>query len=132
MRNYSKHNTGAFTLVELLAVILVIGILVGVVIGVGNRVLRRNAEEQTRVTMAIINSALGSYYDDLGFYPGGGGADYKQVNANLYTALWANKFSRERMATLDPDSVNTHDSQKVLVDGFDNILKYHPKGGAGG
>ncbi|MCF7688053.1 MAG: prepilin-type N-terminal cleavage/methylation domain-containing protein [Cephaloticoccus sp.] len=59
----------AFTLIELLTVITIIGILSGIVIGVGRHAAESGKVARAQVEMASISTALESYKRQCGDYP---------------------------------------------------------------
>lgn len=59
----------AFTLIELLTVIAIIGILAGIVIGVGRRASESGREARAKVELSAISTALESYKRQYGDYP---------------------------------------------------------------
>jgi len=144
-RGRTEYARAGFTLVELLAVILIIGILVAIVINVSNRAMRKAAEQRTKTTMRVIMSALEIYREEFGVYPSFKvGNDYRAGNAKLYSLFWgggswgseerhklAKKRARERLRTLPSDAVSDQGGNRYFVDGFQNVLWYHAKGGAG-
>ncbi len=125
------HNRTAFTLVEMLAVILVIGILVAVVVGVAGNVIARASKEQTRENMATIMSAIDAYFEEKGAYPPDTGTDYEKVNANLFAHLNGCEKSKKRLGALSRSAIRVTNTRH-FVDGFSKVLKYHRTGGAGG
>lgn len=64
-----KHKTEAFTLVELLVVILIIGMLAGFVAPRMFKGLGKAKADIARAKMAIIEGALAQFYVDCGRYP---------------------------------------------------------------
>ena len=69
-RNYRrKIRTTGFTLIELMAVMVILGLLAGVVtIGITKQV--QKAKEKTTVTqIAQLEQALSAFHLDCGFYP---------------------------------------------------------------
>ncbi len=64
-----RHPASAFTLIELLTVIAIIGILAGIVIGVGRRASESGREARAKVELAAISTALESYKRQYGDYP---------------------------------------------------------------
>ncbi len=128
------HNPTGFTLVEMLAVILVIGILVAVVVGVAGNVIARASEEQTRKNMATIMSALDTYFEEKGTYPPETGNGYEDVNAKLFAELNRCEKSKKRLGALSRSAIRVVNTQtRYFVDGFGGkVMKYHRTGGAGG
>ena len=64
-----KHKTEAFTLVELLVVILIIGMLAGFVAPKMFKGLGKAKADIAKAKMALIEDALGRFYIDCGRYP---------------------------------------------------------------
>ena len=64
-----RPPASAFTLIELLTVITIIGILAGIVIGVGRRAGESGREARAKVELATISTALESYKRQQGDYP---------------------------------------------------------------
>jgi len=77
--NISKR---AFTLVELLVVMAIIGILVTVTMGIYGSVKRKGAEFRLRTELAAIELALENYKAKEGNYPESASWDYKYPPAN--------------------------------------------------
>ena len=110
-----RRGRGAFTLVEMLAVILVIGIIVAVVVGVAGIAIAKAAGAETRQTMTAVMGAIQAYYDARGAYPGSLGD------------LRACPQSRKRLGGLDKVMKGTR-----FLDGFEQPMRYYSSGGAGG
>ncbi len=68
-RNIGRQPKLAFTLIELLAVITIIGILSGIVIGVGRYASATGKGARAKVELAAISSALEGYKRQYGDYP---------------------------------------------------------------
>ena len=64
-----KHKAEAFTLVELLVVILIIGMLAGFVAPKMFKGLGKAKADIAKAKMALIEDALGRFYIDCGRYP---------------------------------------------------------------
>ncbi|MBE6404603.1 MAG: prepilin-type N-terminal cleavage/methylation domain-containing protein [Lentisphaerae bacterium] len=64
-----KRKITHFTLVEILAVIAIIGILAGATFGIGSYVKNRNREVQTETTIKMIEVVLEQYKNKYGSYP---------------------------------------------------------------
>ena len=86
----------AFTLIELLAVVMVILLLAGIMLGVTSYVQKSVAISTTKAQLASIGAALEMYKADWGYYPPTGparistsGIKESSNNATLYFALSA-------------------------------------------
>ena len=64
-----RRPTGAFTLIELLAVITIIGILAGLTLGAAGAVRRHGAASTAKAEVAALQSACDRYYADHNSYP---------------------------------------------------------------
>ena len=94
----NQNRAGAFTLVELLAVIVVIGILVATMIGVAKYAKLRTGVVLAKMQLATLQSALEMYKNDVGGYPfsssvhfSGTGLAELSNSACLYRALTQSK-----------------------------------------
>lgn len=63
------RGVSAFTLIEMLTVIAVIGLLAGMAVGLAPRVGRANRESRIRAQLNQIATAIESYKADFGHYP---------------------------------------------------------------
>lgn len=59
-----------FTLVELLAVMLIMAVIVSLVVAVGNWVREDAARRKTSTIQAVAMQAVQAFYDEVGYYPG--------------------------------------------------------------
>ncbi len=112
-----RRGRGAFTLVEMLAVILVIGIIVAVVVDVVGTPIATRCGGETRQTMTAVMGAVQAYYDAKRVYPG----------ADLFGDLRACPQSRARLGDLEEVMKG-----RALLDGFEQPMRYYSSGGAGG
>lgn len=64
-----RLGVGAFTLLELLAVIAIIAVLTGIVIGVGRRATETGRVARAKAELAVLSAALESYKRQHGDYP---------------------------------------------------------------
>lgn len=127
--NEPARNRKAFTLIELLAVILVISILVAVVVGVATQVIRKSAEDSTKLYMQIIIKAVSVYHEEYGAYPDLDPAgDDTARGAELYAKLWVTPRCRERLSPLPPEAMLAPGGNRYFVDGYQNTLRYHSRG----
>jgi len=145
MNRRQTHATG-FTLVEMLAVILVIAILVAVVVGVAGIVIRRAAEAETKMTMEVIRTAIDVHYEVNSDFPGevtNFGAPpvgWSQRNweackrgGALYGALMGCEPAKQRLSPLKSDAIKAvYGGNKAFIDGFGKYMDYFKTAGAGG
>lgn len=68
----TKLTRRAFTLVELLVVIGIVGILIGLVTAGAQAARRRGAITKAKTTIAALETAIAMYESDLGVYPATG------------------------------------------------------------
>ena len=87
-----KKSESAFTLVEVLAVMVIIGILVSLTIGLHGHVKERQKESVLKTEMAAIELALEEYKSKHSAYPSSEhwGVDYPSENWNLVSFPAAN------------------------------------------
>lgn len=64
-----KHKAHAFTLIELLIAIVILGMLVVMLIGNFNTTLKRGRDAQRKNDLSQIQKALELYYEDNKMYP---------------------------------------------------------------
>jgi prepilin-type N-terminal cleavage/methylation domain-containing protein len=81
-----RRPTAAFTLVELLAVITVIGILAGLTLGAAGAVRRHGAASTAKAEVAALQAACDRYFADNNLYPSNTSAAPSAVNPTTYTA----------------------------------------------
>ena len=122
----------AFTLIELLAVMLVIALLAGIMIGVAGYVQKTMAVSVTKGQIAAMKMALESYKADFGYYPPTtpihfsnlGGAESTN-NAILYRALcgqgklYLAKFPSSQMRVNDSTGLTN------IFDVFGTLFNYY-------
>ena len=132
-----RYPARAFTLIELLTVIAIIGILASIVIGVGRRAGESGRESRAKVELAAISTALESYKRQYGDYPRTnqtaallkalvGEADAKGGNVNGRVLLDLELFQ------FDGEGDPTTDHTLSLVDPweFPYVYAYKPSGSA--
>jgi general secretion pathway protein G len=66
---HSRRPTAAFTLIELLAVITIIGILAGLTLGAAGAVRRHGASSTAKAEVAALQAACDRYFADNNTYP---------------------------------------------------------------
>lgn len=67
----SRLNKSGFTLVELLAVTLIMALLAGIVVGLSGYASRRASESQVKAELQLLRNALEEYRLNRGSYPPG-------------------------------------------------------------
>jgi len=126
----------AFTLVEVMVVIMILAILLALVVGVGKTVMREVGRTKTKQIQDIVVAAINAYYDAQGTYPlefsvavpgrplivdpnfygtGIGPTDgmhsgnlaARLRNAYLYSQLMGEPASAKKMQSLPPEAAYT-------------------------
>jgi prepilin-type N-terminal cleavage/methylation domain-containing protein len=86
----SRHSLTAFTLIELLTVVIIMSILVSLGVPVYNRTIERSRDKEAQSGLLLIQGAQMIYFAENGeFYPLGGGNDgnIATINSNLHLNL---------------------------------------------
>lgn len=131
----------AFTLLELLAVIMIIAILAGIVIGVGRRAAESGKTARARAELAALGAALEAYKRAYGDYPrilsdsaatdtGSGQALYAALNGQRGPQLASADFAvrqrvlleKSRFALASPAAGD--DAVNAVVDPWGNPYRY--------
>ena len=89
----------AFTLVELLAVITIIGILAGLTLGAAGAVRRHGATSTAKAEVAALQAACERYYADNNAYPIGSADPTKTNTPAGGTALFTNLLGSAALTT---------------------------------
>jgi prepilin-type N-terminal cleavage/methylation domain-containing protein len=150
MQQHSSAKPKAFTLVEMLVVVFVIGILVTIVVGVSKVVISRAAKDQTIVSMKVILGAVEAYHEVKGYYPGeppdpddpsfppvpSVGWIQRDWQAyvrgrNLYQQLDETPLAQAKLRGLGKDAILSIYNSWVFVDGFGKYMEYYRDLGAG-
>ena len=82
----TERSRAAFTLIELLAVITVIGILAGLTLGAAGAVRRHGATSTAKAEVAALQAACERYFADNNLYPSNTNTTPSVVNPTNYTA----------------------------------------------
>lgn len=88
MKTPSRRHLAAFTLIELMAVIVIIVILAGLVVGGMGFVTDRQAKEKAKTQIKLLEKALEDYKLDNGTYPIATNAEGKTSTNILFQRLY--------------------------------------------
>ena len=93
----TERSRAAFTLIELLAVITIIGILAGLTLGAAGAVRRHGANSTAKAEVAALQAACDRYFADYNLYPSNSSinpsssfnpGNYKTAGQALFTNLF--------------------------------------------
>ena len=127
-----SQRTKSFTLVELLAVMLVIVVLAGISIGVASYTQKKMQTQIARTQLALIGVALENYKADWGFYPATTPVRISTTysaestnNAYLYSALFAH--GKKYLSGFPPSQIRTNQATGLtnIVDVFGIPFNYY-------
>ena len=121
-RKLTSQSSG-FTLVELLAVMLILAILMTLVIGASKLIFTDVYVDETKAHMKIIMAAITQYRDAMGTYP--------NSQANLVGNLSSVPKSRLLIGKLGENAWNPSNKNEFL-DAWGNPIHYSPSGGLAG
>ena len=135
------REQSAFTLIELLAVITIIGILAGLTLGAAGAVRRHGATSTAKAEVAALQAACDRYFADNNLYPSNTSTTPSVVNPTNYTAagqvLFANLLgsatlmaapTSKRYFEPKPAMVNTTPSTNILIDPWGYAYGYNSDG----
>jgi len=137
-----RRPTEAFTLIELLAVITVIGILAGLTLGAAGAVRRHGASSTAKAEVAALQAACDRYFADNNLYPSNTSVDpLTKTNPSTYTgagqALFTNLLgsvtlsvapTTKRYFEPKPAMVYTNGSPNYLIDPWGYAYGYNSDG----
>jgi prepilin-type N-terminal cleavage/methylation domain-containing protein len=138
----ARRLTMAFTLIELLAVITIIGILAGLTLGAAGAVRRHGANSTAKSQVAALQAACDRYYADNNLYPSDTSVDpsssfsptaYTNACQTLFTNLVGSvKLSlaptSKRYFEPNPSMVYTNGSPNHFVDPWGYAYGYNSDG----
>ncbi len=137
-----RRPTAAFTLIELLAVITIIGILAGLTLGAAGAVRRHGANSTAKAEVAALQAACDRYFADNNLYPSNTSVDpLTKTNPSTYTgagqALFTNLLgsvtlsvapTTKRYFEPKPAMVYTNGSPNYLIDPWGYAYGYNSDG----
>ncbi|MDP6546031.1 MAG: type II secretion system protein [Phycisphaerae bacterium] len=118
----TRNRLAGFTLVELLAVMLILAILTGLVGGAVWRLFPDVNETKTKNTMAVVTSAITEYHNATGDYPS---------QADWVGQLADTEESRKQIEKL-AENVWSATNNNEFRDAWGNAIAYSPTGGPAG
>jgi len=126
----------AFTLIELLAVITIIGILAGLTLGAAGAVRRHGATSTAKAEVAALQAACDRYFADNSAYPVGTadpGTNTPAGATTLFTSLLGSENltiapTSKRYFEPKPAMVYTNVSPNFFIDPWGNAYGYNSDG----
>ena len=88
-----RRSSAAFTLIELLAVITIIGILAGLTLGAAGAVRRHGATSTAKAEVAALQAACDRYFADYNLYPSNTSTTPSVVNPTNYVTAGQTLFT---------------------------------------
>lgn len=121
--NRSPRRGQAFTLMELLAVVTIIGVLAALVIGVAGYAQRKAAISRAQAEIAELSRAIEAYRLDFGQYPTSTSnrGSITDNNHQLYTQLVSQPG---RYITFRPNQLRVTGTTTNILDPFGNPYNY--------
>ena len=132
-----RRPAAAFTLIELLAVITIIGILAGLTLGAAGAVRRHGASSTAKAEVAALQAACDRYFADNSTYPIGTNSPTTVTAPAGATALFTNLLgsatltaapSTKRYFEPKPAMVYTNGSPNYFVDPWGYAYGYNSDG----
>jgi len=132
-----RRPAAAFTLIELLAVITVIGILAGLTLGAAGAVRRHGATSTAKAEVAALQAACDRYYADNNAYPIGTASPTAVTEPAAANALFTNLLgsatltaapTSKRYFEPKPAMVRTNPSPICFIDPWGYAYGYNSDG----
>ena len=108
------RELSAFTLIELLAVITIIGILAGLTLGAAGAVRRHGANSTAKAEVAALQAACDRYFADNGAYPIGTASPTTVTAPAGATVLFSNLVGSSTLTTA-PNSKRYFEPKPAMV-----------------
>jgi general secretion pathway protein G len=127
----------AFTLIELLAVITIIGILAGLTLGAAGAVRRHGATSTAKAEVAALQAACERYYADNSAYPIGNASPTTVTEPAKATALFSNLVGSDKLSAAPttkryfepkPAMVETNKPPNYFIDPWGYAYGYYSDG----
>ena len=114
-----------FTMVEMLAVLIILTILVAMAVNVGQHVIHKSKREKTAMAQKVVLEAIQSYHDTMASYPAS-----SNDCRSLMAALSSDKNANDYLHGLPKDVYAGLNSN--LLDLYGRAMWYRKSGGMGG
>jgi len=133
----TERSRAAFTLIELLAVITIIGILAGLTLGAAGAVRRHGATSTAKAEVAALQAACDRYYADNNAYPIGTASPTTVTAPASSTALFTNLVGSDKLSAAPtskryfepkPAMVETSKTPNYFVDPWGYAYGYNSDG----
>ena len=133
----TERSRAAFTIIELIAVITIIGILAGLTLGAAGAVRRHGATYTAKAEVAALQAACDRYFADNNAYPFGTDDPTRTNNPAGATALFTNLLgsanlrvapSSKRYFEPKPMMVFTNSSPNYFIDPWGYAYGYNSNG----
>jgi prepilin-type N-terminal cleavage/methylation domain-containing protein len=129
MKNTSARNR-AFTLIEMLVVISIIGILAALLLPAAGAIKRKAILGRAKAQMVQLQTAIEAYKQKTGFYPPDNSTNYPALNQLYYELLGTRINSAGNFETLDGTAAISQGNVSVAfpggVQGFMNFSGVNP------